>query len=77
VNAVLPGVIDTPMVRRDIAGAGDAEGAELAAWIQDAVPAGRIGQPAEVASVVLFLASNEGAGVTGALVPVDGGFLAE
>lgn len=76
VNAVLPGVIDTPMVRRDIARAGDRSGSGLAAWIREAVPAGRIGRPDEVARVLLFLASSDGAGITGAFVPVDGGFLA-
>jgi NAD(P)-dependent dehydrogenase (short-subunit alcohol dehydrogenase family) len=77
VNAVLPGVIDTPMVQRDTARAGDQQGAELAAWIEDEVPAGRIGKPREVANVLVFLASSDGAGVTGALFPVDGGFLAK
>jgi NAD(P)-dependent dehydrogenase (short-subunit alcohol dehydrogenase family) len=75
VNAVLPGVIDTPMVRRDIARAGDENDTGLAGWIREAVPAGRIGQPGEVASVLLFLASSDGAAISGALVPVDGGFL--
>jgi NAD(P)-dependent dehydrogenase (short-subunit alcohol dehydrogenase family) len=75
VNAVLPGVIDTPMVRRDIALGGDADGSALAAWIREAVPIARIGTPAEVASVLAFLASPDAAGMTGALVPVEGGFL--
>jgi 3-oxoacyl-[acyl-carrier protein] reductase len=76
VNAVLPGVIDTPMVRRDIARDGDESGEALMRWIRAAVPAARIGTPDEIANVLLFLASRDGAGVTGALVPVDGGFLA-
>lgn len=76
VNAVLPGVIDTPMVRRDVARSGDADGSGLRRWVRDAVPAGRIGTPEEVARVLRFLASPDGAGITGALVPVDGGFLA-
>ena len=75
VNAVLPGVIDTPMVRRDIALGGDADGTGLTAWIREAVPAGRIGLPEEVATVLAFLASADGAAVSGALVPVEGGFL--
>jgi NAD(P)-dependent dehydrogenase (short-subunit alcohol dehydrogenase family) len=76
VNAVLPGVIDTPMVQRDVALAGNLEGSELARWIRDAVPAGRIGRPSEVAGVLLYLASDDGAAISGAFVPVDGGFLA-
>jgi NAD(P)-dependent dehydrogenase (short-subunit alcohol dehydrogenase family) len=75
VNAVLPGVIDTPMVRRDIAASGDADGFELERWIHSAVPIGRIGLPEEVAAVVLFLASDAAAAITGAFVPVEGGFL--
>jgi NAD(P)-dependent dehydrogenase (short-subunit alcohol dehydrogenase family) len=75
VNAVLPGVIDTPMVRRDIAAGGDADGSDLRAWIRRAVPMGRIGMPEEVAAVVAFLASPGAAGITGAFVPVEGGFL--
>jgi 3-oxoacyl-[acyl-carrier protein] reductase len=75
VNAVLPGVIDTPMVRRDVAAGGDPDGADLARWIAGAVPLGRIGDPAEVAEVLVFLASPEAAAITGAFVPVEGGFL--
>src|ERR671931_1116986 len=75
VNAVLPGVIDTPMVRRDLALGGDVEGSGLAAWIRGAVPVARIGRPGEGAAVLAFLASADGAAVSGALVPVEGGFL--
>jgi NAD(P)-dependent dehydrogenase (short-subunit alcohol dehydrogenase family) len=75
VNAVLPGVIDTPMVRRDIALGGDPDGVELAAWIRATVPLARIGRPEEVASVLAFLASADGASVAGAFVPIEGGFL--
>jgi NAD(P)-dependent dehydrogenase (short-subunit alcohol dehydrogenase family) len=75
VNAVLPGVIDTPMVRRDVAEGGDPDGTELRRWIADAVPAGRIGRPEEVANVLTFLASPDGAAIDGAFVPVEGGFL--
>jgi NAD(P)-dependent dehydrogenase (short-subunit alcohol dehydrogenase family) len=75
VNAALPGVIDTAMVRRDMALGGDPEGTGLDAWIRAAVPAGRIGRAEEVANVLVFLASDEGTAITGALVPVDGGYL--
>jgi NAD(P)-dependent dehydrogenase (short-subunit alcohol dehydrogenase family) len=75
VNAALPGVIDTAMVRRDVALAGDPDGTDLAAWIRSSVPAGRIGRAEEVANVLVFLASGQGAAITGALIPVDGGYL--
>jgi NAD(P)-dependent dehydrogenase (short-subunit alcohol dehydrogenase family) len=46
------------------------------AALADREPMKRLGEPEEVANVVMFLASNEAAFVTGALYPVDGGFLA-
>jgi 3-oxoacyl-[acyl-carrier protein] reductase len=75
VNAVLPGVIDTAMVHRDIALGGDPEGVELTAWIRATVPLARIGRAEEVAFVLAFLASPDGASVAGACLPIDGGFL--
>jgi NAD(P)-dependent dehydrogenase (short-subunit alcohol dehydrogenase family) len=42
--------------------------------LADAVPLGRIGQPAEIATAVLFLASPKSSFVTGANIPVDGGW---
>jgi 3alpha(or 20beta)-hydroxysteroid dehydrogenase len=66
VNAVLPGLIDTPMVSAR-------EGRE--AFI-DKVPLGRIGNVDEVARLVLFLASESHSYITGAEIPVDGGYSA-
>ena len=37
------------------------------------IPMGRIGQPADIAGVVGFLASNEARYITGAVIPIDGG----
>lgn len=70
VNCVCPGVIETPMtapLRDDPA---------WAAQVLERYPLGRFGKPAEVAAAILFLASDEAAFVTGAALPVDGGYTA-
>jgi NAD(P)-dependent dehydrogenase (short-subunit alcohol dehydrogenase family) len=68
VNAVAPGTIATPAVARM-----DPEGIAASVRLH---PLGRIGRPEEVASAILFLASDEASFITGAVLPVDGGFLA-
>lgn len=65
VNAVAPGYIETPMT--------DALNAEQREKILTAIPSGRIGQPADVASACAFLASDEAAYVTGQTLHVNGG----
>lgn len=64
-NVVAPGPIETEM----LAAVGDARADDLTAM----VPAGRLGQPAEVAAAVAFLCSDDAAFVNGAVLPVDGG----
>ena len=74
VCSVSPSVFDTPMTTKAIAEADD-PGA-YASWQADGYPLGRIGQPAELASVVAFLASDEASFVSGRTWVVDGGFTA-
>jgi NAD(P)-dependent dehydrogenase (short-subunit alcohol dehydrogenase family) len=74
VNAVLPGAIDTPMVRREAAVASDPE--EQMRRFGLIHPVARLGRPEEVAEGVLFLASDAASFVTGASLAVDGGLMA-
>lgn len=76
VLAVNPGTIDTPLVVEavDFMGA-DLEGLKKL-WGK-AHPMGRIGQPREIANVVLFLASDKASFMTGEYVCVDGGMMAK
>jgi len=69
VNAVAPTYIDTPL----LAYAKAAGGAVFERWI-DSTPMKRLGRPEEVASVVVFLASEAASLMTGAVVAVDGGY---
>ena len=65
VNVVAPGVVDTDM----IASLGEQRVEQLLAL----VPLGRRASPADVAGAVAFLASDDAAYITGAVLPVDGG----
>jgi NAD(P)-dependent dehydrogenase (short-subunit alcohol dehydrogenase family) len=49
---------------------------ELAAQLTATEPVGRVGRAGEVAELALFLASDRSSFVTGAIIPVDGGFVA-
>lgn len=70
VNAIAPGPIDTPMLA---ATTKDGTGAKYARL--DAVPLGRVGEPAEIAAAASFLASPGSGYVTGATIDVNGGLL--
>ncbi len=68
VNAVAPGYVATDMT------------ASLEEWrrreIEARIPIGRFGEPGEIADVIAFLLSDDARYVTGAVLPVDGGFSA-
>jgi 3-oxoacyl-[acyl-carrier protein] reductase len=65
VNIVSPGFVQTPMT--DVLA--DAQKAKLS----EAIPLGRLGQPADIAAAVVYLASDEAGWVTGATLHVNGG----
>jgi 3-oxoacyl-[acyl-carrier protein] reductase len=65
VNIVAPGFIETPMT--------DALSESQRAKLGEAIPLGRLGQPADIASAVVYLASDEAGWITGATLHVNGG----
>jgi NAD(P)-dependent dehydrogenase (short-subunit alcohol dehydrogenase family) len=78
VNCVLPGIIETSATTRNALKSAQATGrTEDEIWAtmlkRNPIPAGRLGQPEEVAAVVRLLVSPETAFVTGAAITVDGG----
>jgi 2-keto-3-deoxy-L-fuconate dehydrogenase len=70
-NAICPGTIQTPSLDDRIAAQGDAEAARKAFVARQ--PLGRLGTPEEIASMALYLASDESAFTTGQIHVVDGG----
>jgi NAD(P)-dependent dehydrogenase (short-subunit alcohol dehydrogenase family) len=70
VNALAPGIIAT-----DISAATREDPAKLAAFLTR-VPMGRFGEPEELVEASLFLCSPKASYITGAILPIDGGFLA-
>jgi NAD(P)-dependent dehydrogenase (short-subunit alcohol dehydrogenase family) len=78
VNAVLPGSVDTPMLRSSASqfsdGTQEGQDALIRLW-GTAHPLGRVGTPVEIGEVVSFLASDAARFVTGAEIRVDGGLL--
>jgi len=68
VNAICPGAIDTDIAK------GVKEGGQLA-QVLARIPKGRLGQPEEIASLAVFLASEESDYISGAAIVIDGGWL--
>jgi len=70
VNAIAPGVIETPMT------ASTREDPNRLAGFMTRTPLGRVGQPEELIGPIIFLASSMSSYVNGVILPVDGGYLA-
>ena len=70
INGVAPGAIKTNVLSREIM-----EDPKTDAFIRENTPMGRWGKPEEIAAAVLFLASSDASFITGAMLPVDGGWV--
>jgi 2-keto-3-deoxy-L-fuconate dehydrogenase len=73
-NAISPARIHTPFVDAYLKEHYPGTEQEMFARLSNAQPLGRMGMPDEVASLALFLCSGEAAFITGADIPLDGGF---
>ena len=72
VNAICPGTVDTPSLHDRMRATGDYEAAHKAFVARQ--PMGRLGVPEEIAALVVFLASDESAFITGQAINIDGGW---
>lgn len=76
-NAICPGTVESPSLRERIATQAQAAGVTLAAVREQFVarqPMGRVGSPDEIASLAVYLGSDESAFTTGAIHVIDGGW---
>ena len=71
VNCICPGFVMTELIAGILQ-----NDPQRASQIRSMHPLGRLGRPEDIANAVLFLASDESSWVTGAAIPIDGGFSA-
>jgi NAD(P)-dependent dehydrogenase (short-subunit alcohol dehydrogenase family) len=74
VNAICPGFVETKLTETVFSQAPDPQAVRRERI--EVHPIGRLGQPEDIAGLAVFLASDESAWMTGAALPVDGGYLA-
>jgi 3-oxoacyl-[acyl-carrier protein] reductase len=78
VNAICPGPIRTEMLKNTYQALADEFQVTLAEWetrVLETIPVGRFGDPAEVAALVAFLASEEAGFINGQAINIDGGMV--
>ena len=75
VNCVCPGTTETPLVKAAVNRAENPAAARRA--LEEARPLNRLGRPEEIASAILYLASEEAGYATGAILSIDGGYTAQ
>lgn len=71
VNSICPGFVETPMTDPNF------ESEEFYEYVHGHTPLGRVAQPEEVSGLAMFLASDEASYITGANIPVDGGWTSQ
>jgi NAD(P)-dependent dehydrogenase (short-subunit alcohol dehydrogenase family) len=77
-NAICPGPIQTEMLRSTHQSLAEKHGVTLADWearVLETIPVGRFGQPADVAALAAFLASDEAGFINGQAINIDGGMV--
>ena len=75
VNCVCPGTTETPLVREAVNNARDPVAARRV--LEEVRPLNRLGRPDEIASAILYMASDEAGYATGAILSIDGGSTAQ
>jgi len=73
VNAIMPGMIDTPMIYQDLAGIYGGDLAAMREHRNKSIPLGKMGEPWDIAYASLFLVSDQAKHITGQIIAVDGG----
>jgi NAD(P)-dependent dehydrogenase (short-subunit alcohol dehydrogenase family) len=76
VNCICPGTVQTPFVEGYLERYHAHEKDKIRAELNARQPIGRVGYPEEIASLVRYVCSDEAAFMTGALLPIDGGWTA-
>lgn len=80
VNCICPGTVDTPLLHKAVnryAALTAANEEDILQNLNTIQPWGRIGQPKEIANVIVFMLSDEASFMTGSLVSVDGGYVCQ